>query len=66
MLLTDKNKARQSQLGKEEREIILDHMDLSTLCSSSGNLSQPKSMHDSELMKDTRAQIKSRSAGEWL
>lgn len=59
MLLTDKDRTRQSQLGKKEREQILDHMDLSIQCSSSGNLSQLKSMHVSELMKDTSAQIRS-------
>lgn len=59
MLLTDEDKTRQSQLGKNERELILDHMDLSIQCPSSGNLSQLKSMHVSELMKDTSAQIRS-------
>lgn len=34
-------------------------MDLSALSSSSGNLSQSKSMHVSELMEDTSAQVRS-------
>lgn len=59
MLLTDKDKIWQSQLGKKQREQILDRMDLSIQCPSSGNLSQLKSMYVSELMKDTGAQIRS-------
>lgn len=61
-----RDKARQSQLGREETEEIQDLMDLSTLSSSSGNLSKSKSMHVSELMKDNSAPIRSqRSDGEW-
>jgi len=61
-----RDKARQSQLGKEEREQIQGHMDLSTLSSSNGNLSLSKSMHVSELTKGTSAQIRSqRSDGKW-
>lgn len=45
------DRGKQSQLGEEEREQILDHMDLSTLSSLNGNLSQSKSMQVSELIK---------------
>lgn len=59
MLLTDKGQGETVTAG--EREQIQDHMDLS---SSSGNLS--KSMHVSDLMTDTRAQVRSQiSAGAW-
>ncbi len=57
-----RDEARQSQLGKEEREQIQDHIDLSTLSFSSGNLSQSTSMHVSKLMEDTSDQVRSQSS----
>lgn len=55
MLLTDKGQGETVAAG--EREQIQDHIDLSAPSSSSGNPSQSKSMHVSELMADTNDQV---------
>lgn len=58
------DRVRKEQLGKEE--IQQTRMDLSDPSSSSRNLSQSKSMHVSELMEDTSAQVRSQTSGtEW-